>query len=254
MERRRPRCDAAYAEEVSEETAAPERTPAEGPREPIDLAAAMQHATWRDAACIGPIVAALVIALLSYPLSAFLLRHVKIHLVATASLSALLTGGAAVFAGTESLVVVGLLALVGLCKFDPFYFWAGRRYGDNVAHLLVQQGSLRPRTIARAERWVGRFGPAILTASYFLPVPTNLVLVLLGTSGVSWTAVAVADLLGAAGWIAIFVAVGHHFHSQVDHVAHVVNHYTLLVGLGLLVLVIAFSALRTWRMHARAGS
>ena len=227
--------------------------PGRPPRRPqIDLVAALEKATWKDYVCIGGIVAAVVVSLLSYPMSAFLLRHVKVHLVATASLSALMTAGAAVFNHTESLAVVLVLAVVGLCKFDPFYFWAGRRYGDDVAGFLEQQGGIRPRTVARAERWVGRFGPPILTAAYFLPIPSNLVMVLLGASGVSWTAFAIADLLGVVGWIAIFVAVGHHFHTEVDHVAHVVNHYTLLIGLGLFALVFLVAFLRGWRAQARS--
>jgi len=51
-------------------------------------------------------------------------------------------------------------------------------------------------------------------------------------------------------WIGLYVALGHHFHAEVDHVAHVVNHYSLLFGLGLLVVVFVISAVRGARMRA----
>ncbi len=220
------------------------------PRARIDLVDAISKATRADYLCIGGILAGVVVGLASYPLSAFLLAHVAVHLVATASLSALLTAGSGVFYGTQHLWLVLPLAVIGLTKFDAFYFWAGRRYGDYVAQFLEEQGSIRPRTVARAERWVARFGPPLLTASYFLPVPTTLVMVLLGASGVSWFAFWIADLAGTLIWIGVFLAVGHHFHTEVHHIAKVVNHYSLLVGLGLLVVVIVVGYFRTRRQLA----
>lgn len=218
-------------------------------REPLDLVAAMEHIRPVDVICLGGIVLSVALGFASYPLAAFLLAHVKIHLLATASISALLTAGAGVFAGTIPLWLVLVLGVVGLAKFDPFYFWAGRRYGDNVAHFIEQYGNIRPRTVARAERWVARFGPPLLTVSFFVPVPTRLVMVLLGASGVSWLAFAVADFVGTIAWIGLYVGLGHHFHAQVDHVAHVVNHYSILIGIGLLVVVVVISAVRGARMR-----
>lgn len=220
---------------------------ADSARPPIDLAAALKQATWVDAVCLGGIAAAVLLGLLSYPLSAFLLAHIKVHLVATAALSALLTAGASVFFHTNHLSLLVVLAVIGLTKFDPFYFWAGRRYGDNLAQFLEETGGIRPRTVARAERWVGRFGPPLLSASYFLPVPSVLVITLLGASGVSWFAFALADLVGTLAWIAVFMAIGHHYHTQVHHVAGVVQHYSLLVGIGLLALVIVVTVVRSTR-------
>ncbi|HEX7353839.1 MAG TPA: DedA family protein [Mycobacteriales bacterium] len=221
-------------------------------REPLDLAAALEHIRPGDVVCLGGIFLSVALGFASYPLAAFLLAHVKIHLVATASISALLTGGAAAYAGTIPLWLVLVLAVIGLAKFDPFYFWAGRRYGDNVAHFIEQYGSIKPRTVARAERWVARFGPPLLTISFFVPIPTRLVMVLLGASGVSWLAFAIADFVGTMAWIGLYIAVGHHFHAQVDHVAHVVNHYSILIGLGLLGVVIAISVVRGMRMRPTA--
>lgn len=230
--------------------------PAPGPtrHEPLDLADALTHIRRGDVVCLGGILASVALSLLSYPLAAFLLAHIKVHLIATASVSALLTAGASVYTGANPLWLVVLLAIVGLAKFDPFYFWAGRRYGDNVARFIEQYGNIKPRTVARAERWVARFGPPLLTASFFLPVPTRLVMVLLGASGVSWLAFAVADLVGTVGWVSLYLALGHHFHTQVDHVAGVVNHYSILVGVGLLVVVVVVSAVRGARMRPSTRS
>lgn len=233
------------ASEPADEERADVASPDEPPRrEPLDLVAAMEHIRPADVVCLGGILLSVAVGFASYPLAAFLLAHVKVHLLATASISALLTAGAAVFAGTIPLWLVLVLGAVGLAKFDPFYFWAGRRYGDNVAHFIEQYGSIKPRTVARAERWVARFGPPLLTVSFFVPIPTRLVMVLLGASGVSWLAFAVADFVGTMLWIVLYVFVGHHFHTQVDHVAHVVNHYSILFGLGLLAVVIVFSVIR----------
>lgn len=219
-------------------------------RPPLDLAQALRSAGWRDALCLGGILASVALGLGSYPIAAFLLSHVKTHLLVTASLSALLTAGAAVFDHRENLIVVAVLATVGLTKFGPFFFWAGRRYGDDLEQFLEEHSGIRPKTVARTERWVGRFGPLLLTASYFLPVPATLVMVLLGASGVSWLAFAIADLIGAVAWVAVFLAVGHHFHSQVDHIAHVVNQYSLRIGIALFVVLFVVAFVRARRQLA----
>ncbi len=234
---------------MAEEVEPPGPTRAERP--PLDIAAALRQATWVDGVCLGGILLSVLIGWVSLPLAPTLLRHVLPHLLITGSVTALLTGGAAVFTGHYPYLVVVLAGMVGVSAFDGFFFWAGRRYGEHVAHFLETHGGVRPRTVVRLERWTARFGLPMLTASYFLPIPTYIVILLLGASGVRWRWFLLFDLVGSAAWCVLFVALGHHFHSQVDHIAHVVTHYSRISTVVLVAVIVVWSVFRGMR-QARA--
>ena len=216
-------------------------------RPPIDLATAMRHATWVDAVCLGGIVLSIASSYATLPLAPLLLRHVVAHLLITGSISALLTAGAAVYSGHLAFVPAVLAGVVGNAMFDGFYFWAGRRYGEHVAHFLATHGGVKPRTVARFERWTARFGLPLLAVMPFLPLPTALMILLLGASGVRWRGFVLFDFIGWSLWCATFIAIGHHFHTQVTRIAHLVEHYSLLSTVTLIGVVVLLSVARSVR-------
>ena len=235
-------------------TAVSPRPPRED-RPPIDIVAALKQANWIDALCLGGILLAIVLGYVTLPLATVLIRHVVTHLLVTGSITALLTGGALVFSGHLNIVAALVAGIFGICKFDPFFFWAGRRYGEHVGHFLETWGGVRPRTVARLERWVARFGLPLLTASYFLPIPTWVVMLLLGASGVRWRWFVLFDVAGAALWCTTFLLIGHHFHTQVNHIAHLVTHYSRISTIILIAVVVVLSMIRGSRQQrARQAS
>lgn len=251
-----------YAGLVSDEpAAAPAVAEAPAPgglpraqRPPIDLAAALRQAGWVDALCLGGILVSIVKGYVTLPLAPVLLRHVLPHLLITGSITALLTGGAAAYDGQLPFAGAVFAGVVGIAMFDGFYFWAGRRYGDHVAHFLETYGKIRPRTVARCERWVERWAMPLLVASPFLPVPSVLVYLLTGASGLRWRWFVLFDLIGWAVWCAMFVTIGYAFHSQVDHIARLVTHYSRISTFVLIGVVIALGALRSARQSRTRSS
>jgi membrane protein DedA with SNARE-associated domain len=234
---------------TDEQGTAVAQEPPRGDRPPIDLVAALKQATWVDAICLGGILLSIVLGYVTLPLATVLIRHVVTHLLVTGSITALLTGGALVFSGHLNVLAALAAGICGICKFDPFFFWAGRRYGEHVGHFLETWGGVRPRTVARMERWVARFGLPLLTASYFLPIPTWIVMLLLGASGVRWRWFVLFDVAGAALWCGTFLALGHHFHTQVNHISHLVTHYSRISTIVLIAVVVVFSMIRGSRQQ-----
>lgn len=239
-----PPVDAAAASVAASEVPRSERPP-------IDLVAAVKQATWVDALCLGGIVVSVLLGYITLPLAPLLLRHVVPHLLITGSITALLTGGAAVFAGKLPFVAAVLAGVVGNAAFDGFYFWAGRRYGEHVAHFLETWGGVRPRTVARAERWVARFAVPLLIAAPFLPVPAFVLILLTGATPTRWRWFVLADFLGWAAWCATFVSIGYAAHTQVDHIAHLVTHYSRISTIVLVVVIVAVSVVRSSRHSTR---
>ncbi len=223
--------------------------PPRGERPPIDIAAALRQATWVDGLCLGGIVLSVVIGYATLPLTTILLRHVVTHLLVTGSITALLTGGALVFAGHLDFLVAVLAGIVGNAMFDGFYLWAGRRYGEHVAHFLETYGGIRPRTVARVERWVAKYGLLLLVAGPFLPIPASVLLLLTAASGVRWVWLVIADFVGWFAWCVTFVALGHHFHTQVNHIAHVVTHYSRISTIVLIAVVVVVAVVRGGRQQ-----
>jgi membrane protein DedA with SNARE-associated domain len=248
---RSPRPDGVPVQDAGPVSGADAGSTPRAERPPLDIAAAMRQATWVDAVCLGGIVLSIVSSYATLPLAPLLLRHVVPHLLITGSITALLTGGAAVYAGHLSFVVAVLAGVVGNAMFDGFYFWAGRRYGDHVAHFLETHGGIKPRTVARFERWTARFGLPLLAVMPFLPLPTALMILLLGASGVRWRWFVLFDFIGWSLWCATFVAVGHHFHAQVTHIAHVVEHYSTISTVTLIAIVVVVAGIRGARQQRR---
>ncbi len=239
---------------MTDETATTPASPAPEVRPPIDIPAALRQATWLDGLCLGGILLSIVIGYATLPLTTILLRHVVTHLLVTGSITALLTGGALVFAGHLDFAVAVLAGIVGNAMFDGFYLWAGRRYGEHVAHFLGTYGGIRPKTVARAERWVAKYGLLLLVAGPFLPIPASVLLLLTAASGVRWVWLVLADFVGWLLWCATFVAIGHHFHTEVDHIAKVVTHYSRISTIVLIAVIVVVSVVRGARQQRGRAS
>src|SRR4051812_17786359 len=77
----------------------------------------------------------------------------------------------------------------GSMMFDWVFWWAGRRWGDRALHLILGQDpsprgvAAREARSARLERMAERFGPAAVVLAYYLPLPSLLIYVAAGLSG-----------------------------------------------------------------------
>jgi membrane protein DedA with SNARE-associated domain len=157
---------------------------------------------------------------------------------------------AAAFAriGHGTLPVVILAAIPGLMKFDLFYLWAGRLWGERVVLLLAGRRKTGAKYLARVRRWGPRFSwPAVVVAP-FLPIPSTIIFVVAGSAGMSLAAFLVLDLLGTLLWTGMLVGLGYALGKHAVAVAQTVSHYGLWVTLGIVALVL-ISQFRSVRMH-----
>jgi membrane protein DedA with SNARE-associated domain len=143
-----------------------------------------------------------------------------------------------------------LAGLPGTMVFDWVFWWAGRRWGDRALHLLLGRAS-SPRAVARREaraarleRVAERFGPAAMVLAYYLPLPTVLIYVASGLSGMRLRTFLALDVLGALLWVGPVVGLGYSIGKPAVDVVQRIDHYSSLVTVVVAVAVIGVLARR----------
>lgn len=134
--------------------------------------------------------------------------------------------------------------------FDWVFWWAGRRWGDRALHLLLGRGS-SPRAMAkrearavRLERMAERYGPAGVVLAYYLPLPTVLIYAAAGLSGMRLRTFLALDLLGTLLWVGPVVGLGYTIGRPAVDVVRRVDHYSTLLTLVVVLVVIGVQARR----------
>jgi len=140
----------------------------------------------------------------------------------------------------------------GTMMFDWVFWWAGRRWGDRAVHLLLGRASSR-RGVARRqalsvrlERMIDRFGPAAIVLAYYLPLPTVLIYAASGLSGMRLRTFLALDLVGTLLWVGPVVGLGYAIGQPAVDVVHRIDHYSTLLTIVLVLVVIGVQA---WRRH-----
>jgi membrane protein DedA with SNARE-associated domain len=206
-----------------------------------------------DVACAAGLVLCGVSSLVIAPfVPALLGTHPVLLEAVSGSMAAIVTGGAFASVGRASLVLVVLAAIPGIMLFDPFFWWAGRRWGERALRVVAGGSPRAARVVARTERWVRRFGWRAVLAAYFLPVPSALIFAAAGWTGMRLRTLLVLDLLGALPWIALLVAGGYAGGTSAVHVAETISHDALLLGAAALLAVVAVQLVRGRRAAAAA--
>ncbi|MGZ4453359.1 MAG: DedA family protein [Nocardioides sp.] len=144
------------------------------------------------------------------------------------------------------------LGVPSTMMFDWVFWWAGRRWGDRALHTLLgrdtsARGAARREVrIVRLERWAGRFGPAAVVLAYYLPLPSLLIYVAAGLSGMRLRTFLLLDLLGTLLWVAPIVVLGYAIGKPAVDVVDRLEHYSVFLTIAVVVVVIG---LRRWRSH-----
>jgi membrane-associated protein len=141
----------------------------------------------------------------------------------------------------------------GSMMFDWVFWWAGRRWGDRALHLLLGRDpsprgvARREARAARLERMAARFGPAAVLLAYYLPVPSLLVYVAAGLSGMRLRTFLALDVVGTLLWVGPMVGLGYAIGQPAVTVVHRIDHYSTLLTVGVVVVVIGVQARRQRR-------
>jgi membrane-associated protein len=144
----------------------------------------------------------------------------------------------------------------GSMMFDWIFWWAGRRWGDRALHLILGRDpsprgvARREARAARLERMAARFGPAAVVLAYFLPLPSPLIYVAAGLSGMRLRTFLALDVVGTLLWVGAIVGLGYAVGKPAVDVVHQIDHYSTLVAITVVVVVIGVQARRR-RLAAR---
>jgi len=239
-------------------TLASDRSAPQAPRRvlPTPWGAAAERADTVIALLLGLYVA---YSLALWPLVPALIGSYPLLLeVVGGSTLADVTVGAQSRLGEPPLWVAVAAGVPGMMMFDWVFWWAGRRWGDRALHLVLGRGS-SPRAVAtrearaaRLERTAERFGPAAVVLAYYLPVPSLLIYVAAGLSGMRLRTFLALDVVGTLLWVGPAVGLGYAIGKPAVDVVHQVDHYSALLAIAVLLVVIGVQAGR--RRHTMTAA
>jgi membrane-associated protein len=167
--------------------------------------------------------------------------------------AAIISAAAFVRIGQGSLVVVLLAALPGLMKFDFFYWWAGRLWGERIIGLLSGRRNRGGRYMGRVQRWGRKFTWPAMVVAPFLPIPTAIIYVVVGWAGMRLVTFLILDAIGTLLWAGLLAGLGYELGHHAVVVAQTISHYGLWISIGLVV-VILFFQIRSQRHVVRAAA
>ncbi|HEY2579528.1 MAG TPA: VTT domain-containing protein [Streptosporangiaceae bacterium] len=153
---------------------------------------------------------------------------------------------AAAFAriGHGTLLVVMLASIVGLMKFDFFYWWAGRLWGERIIVMLSGRRNRGPRYMGWVNRWGRKFTwPAVIVAP-FVPIPNAIIYVIAGWAGMRLVTFLILDLIGSLLWAGMLAGLGYELGHHAVTVAQTISHYGLWFSLAIVVLIVFFQIRR----------
>jgi membrane protein DedA with SNARE-associated domain len=195
---------------------------------------------------MGGIALSAIVPLLMLPLVPVLVSsHPALLELLRGSTASIINMGARARIGQASIVEALLLGIPSLMMFDWLYWWAGRRWGDNVfVWLLGGPGPKTAQRLARLHRIEERVGPWAVVFAYLLPIPSALVYAAVGEGGMRLRNFLILDILGTLLWTGLLSGAGYAFGRRAVDVADTVAHYGLWVSLGLVVVVVVLRARR----------
>ena len=167
--------------------------------------------------------------------------------------AAIISAAAFVRVGQGTLVVVLLAALPGLMKFDLFYWWAGRLWGERVIALLSGRRNRGGRYMARVQRWGRKFTWPAMVVGQFLPIPTAIIYVVVGWAGMRLITFIILDAISTLLWAGMLAGLGYELGHHAVVVAQAISHYGLWISIGLIV-VIVFFQIRSQRHMLRVAA
>jgi membrane protein DedA with SNARE-associated domain len=210
----------------------------------------------RDVICLTVIMLSGFYGLAMIPLTPRLIstHPLLLELLAGSNSSTVAAGAFAAVKSTVELSFVVLAALLGMMKFDLFFWWAGNMWGHRIVQLFAGRSRRAARFAQRAERVSPRWaGVAVLLAA-FLPVPSPLVYAVAGWVGLPLLWFVVCDVIGTAAWASLLATLGYILGDDGVRAANLVSRYALITIVVLVVLAVVPHAWHVIRAQSAAQS
>jgi membrane protein DedA with SNARE-associated domain len=90
----------------------------------------------------------------------------------------------------------------------------------------------------------GRFGPVAVVLAYYLPLPSLLIYAAAGLSGMRLRTFLALDVVGTLLWVGPVVGLGYAIGKPAVDVVHRIDHYSTILTVVVVVLVIGAQARR----------
>ncbi|MGQ0846244.1 MAG: DedA family protein [Sporichthyaceae bacterium] len=164
------------------------------------------------------------------------------------SATAVVTMGAQVRTGEEHLAVALFAGLIGLMIFDPVFWWAGRRWGQNAITMLLGRSRNPEKQLRRLHRLTEKYGWLAVLTGYIGPIPVPLIAVAVGFGGMKLRTYLILDAIAAMLWLSLLVALGYSIGQDAIDVVEAIAKYALWISIGLVVVIVGrqiWSATRT---------
>jgi membrane protein DedA with SNARE-associated domain len=212
----------------------------------------LQNLGARDFLCLGPILARSIYYYAGIPLGTALqfTRPLYAELLRGSTIS-LIIAGAFASGGRLPLWAVLIAPIPITMLTDPFYYWAGRRYGRPLIGYLEKHDRRWHRRARRAESFFARWGLWTILFAYFLPVPNDLLYFGAGDARISFWRFITVDLVGTLLFIGLWVSLGFVIGKPAENVADAVGQYSGRITIALVVVIVAFSTFSAWRSTKR---
>ncbi len=201
----------------------------------------------KDVLCVGPIIANTIYYYVGLPLTPLLLGRNPVLLSALrGSIASMVAAGGFARVGKAPLVLA-LIAPIPISMItDPFFFWAGKRYGRSLINYLSESDPRWRKRAARGERFFKKYGVWTIVLAPFLPAPSPLFYMAAGEAGMSFALFIIADLIGTLAYIGLIVGAGWAIGQPAVTVAQTISNYALWVIVAMVVLIVAWSMYSAW--------
>jgi membrane protein DedA with SNARE-associated domain len=202
----------------------------------------------RDFLCLGPILAKSVYYYAGIPLGTALqfTKPLYAELLRGSTIS-LIIAGAFAAGGRLPLWAVLLAPIPYTMLTDPFYYWAGRRYGRPLVAYLEKHDRRWHGRARRAESFFARWGLWTILFAYFLPVPNDLLYFGAGDARIRLWRFLSVDFAGTLLFVGLWVSLGFIIGKPAENVADAVGQYSGRITIALVVVIVAVSTLSAWR-------
>jgi membrane protein DedA with SNARE-associated domain len=209
----------------------------------------------KDVLCVGPIILNSIYYYAGIPLTPLLLGRNPVLLSALrGSISAMVAAGGFARVGKASLALA-LIAPIPISMItDPFFFWAGKRYGRGLINYLSASDPRWRKRAARGERFFKKYGVWTVVLAPFLPAPSPLFYMAAGEAGMPFVVFIVADLIGTLAYVGAIVAAGWAIGQPAVTVAQTISNYALWIIVATVVLIVAWSVWSAWRTPREPAS
>ena len=189
---------------------------------------------------LAGIVASGLVPLLLMPLiPALVASHPALLELLRGSTASIINMGARARIGETSLLLAVVLGVPSLMMFDWVFWWAGRRWGDQVfVWLLGGPGPKTEQRLRRLHRIEQRVGAFAVVFAYVLPVPSALIYAAVGDGGMRLRTFLPLDLAGTLLWTGLLAAAGYGFGKHAVDVADAIAHYGLWVTAAIVVFIV----------------